>query len=191
MDKGIRPAALAKFLEQNELRRTGSAPYTGPKANTLFRKTVLFYIMENFGTSVASAATAYNVAFQTVRGTNPELVVGLGREEDKKGGRKRAVAVAVAAVAPAVDDAASVGCVLDSLILGGGGDEVEAAALTVAEVVQGDDPDLTPDLGAQQTLFTVKKKSDGTVIAEGISFDTARQLVARAASAKKAKLYWV
>ena len=43
----------------------------------------------------------------------------------------------------------------------------------------------------EQTEFTVKKKSDGSVVAEGLSFEDATALVAKAAAAKKAKLYWV
>ena len=43
----------------------------------------------------------------------------------------------------------------------------------------------------QQTEFTVKRKHDGIVVAEGLRFDDATALVAKAAAAKKAKLYWV
>jgi hypothetical protein len=88
MDKGIRPAARAKFVELNEKRRRNEAPYTGPKANTIFRKDVMHFLMENFGISLASAATHYNEAFKLVKEATPELVSGLGRAEDKKGGRK-------------------------------------------------------------------------------------------------------
>lgn len=88
MDKGIRPAARAKFVELNEKRRRGVEPYTGPKANTIFRKEVMSFLMENFGISLASAATHYNEAFKLVKEATPELVAGLGRAEDKKGGRK-------------------------------------------------------------------------------------------------------
>ena len=40
-----------------------------------------------------------------------------------------------------------------------------------------------------QTLFTVKKKSDASVIAEGLSFEDATALVNKEAAAKKSKLY--
>ena len=40
------------------------------------------------GIPVTSAATHYNHSFQKCREANPELVAGLGRAEDKKGGRK-------------------------------------------------------------------------------------------------------
>jgi hypothetical protein len=42
-----------------------------------------------------------------------------------------------------------------------------------------------------QETFNVKKKSDGSVVAEGLSFEDARTLVTKAAAQKKAKLYWV
>lgn len=88
MDKGIRPAARNKFVELNELRRRGEGDYTGPKANTIFRKHVMCYLMDEFGITLASAATHYNEAFKLVKEATPELVSGLGRPEDKKGGRK-------------------------------------------------------------------------------------------------------
>jgi hypothetical protein len=72
--------------------------------------------------------------------------VGLGRAEDKKGGRKPKAKVTVV-----VDD--------------------------VAEV--------------QQTEFSVFVKSTGALVAEKLSFENATALVAKAASQKKAKLYWV
>jgi hypothetical protein len=161
MDKGIRPAARNKFVELNEVRRRGEAPYVGPKANTVFRKNVMCYLMDEFGITLASAATHYNEAFKLVKEATPELVSGLGRAEDKKGGRK-----------PKVTNTVTV--------------EVAVATPAVTE-----DPDLTPDLGEQQTVFTVKKKKDDTVVAQGLSFEDAQKLVASAAAQKKAKLYWV
>lgn len=101
MDKGIRPAARNKFVELNELRRRGEAPYTGPKANTVFRKNVMSHLMTEFNISLASAATHYNEAFKLVKEATPELVSGLGRPEDKKGGRK---AKPKAEAAPAAAD---------------------------------------------------------------------------------------
>lgn len=98
MDKGIRPFARNKFVELNELRRKGAAPYDGKKANTLFRKDVIASLMEAFGITLASAATHYNDAFRFIKEQNAELVSGLGRPEDKKGGRKKKV---VAEAAPA------------------------------------------------------------------------------------------
>lgn len=88
MDKGIRQAARNLFVAQNELRRRGEAPYTGARANTAFRKAVMCQLMEDFGITLASAATHYNDAFKFIRELNSELVSGLGRAEDKKGGRR-------------------------------------------------------------------------------------------------------
>jgi hypothetical protein len=87
MDKGIRAYARNYFVAQNELRRKGEA-FTGPKGNTAFRKEVMGKLMEEFGITLASAATHYNEAFKLVKEATPELVSGLGRPEDKKGGRK-------------------------------------------------------------------------------------------------------
>jgi hypothetical protein len=87
MDKGIRAFARTYFVAQNELRRKGEK-FTGPKGNTEFRKEVMCKLMEEFGCSLASAATHYNEAFKLVKEATPELVSGLGRPEDKKGGRK-------------------------------------------------------------------------------------------------------
>lgn len=152
MDKGIRPAARAKFVELNNLRNRGEYGTDERKANTKFRKEVMGFLMDEFGITLASAATHYNEAFKHVKGLNAELVSNLGRPEDKKGGRKPKVKVEAAT-------------------------EQAAPQEEVQEEVQ--------------TVFTVKKKSDGSVVAEGLSFEDAKALVAKAAAAKKAKLYWV
>jgi hypothetical protein len=80
MDKGIRPAATAKFVEL--------LPQRAEMGNTRFRKEVMFYLMEEFTITLASASTHYNYSFKQVRDATPELVADLGRAEDKKGGRK-------------------------------------------------------------------------------------------------------
>ena len=88
MDKGIRAFARNYFVEQNEFRRRGEK-FFGPKANTLFRKDVMMKLVEEFGCTVAAAATHYNDAFKLVKSATPELVAGLGRPDDKNnGGRK-------------------------------------------------------------------------------------------------------
>jgi len=137
-DKGIRVNVNHKFVEL--------LPQRAEIGNTRFRAEVIAYAMEEFGITLASAATHYNHA-KIEAAKVPELAAqmeGLGRAEDKKGGRKPKVA---------------------------------ATTEVVAEV--------------QQTEFTVCKKSDGTVVAEKLSFEDATALVAKAAAAKKAKLYWV
>jgi hypothetical protein len=85
-DKGIRPASLRKFLEESPARVAGTL------TNTQFRKNVMCWLMEQFGITISSAATHYNEAFKAVKVSHPDLVVGLGRPEDKKGGRKKKVA---------------------------------------------------------------------------------------------------
>lgn len=167
MDKGIRPAARNKFVELNELRRRGEGEYTGPKANTIFRKHVMCYLMDEFGITLASAATHYNEAFKLVKEATPELVSSLGRPEDKKGGRKPKAKV--------MDADGS----------------IKTVDAQEGDIPEEDDDGLTPDTGEQQTVFTVKKKSDGSVVAEGLSFEDAKALVEKAAAAKKAKLYFV
>jgi hypothetical protein len=81
MDKGIRPACNAKFAEL--------LPQRAELGNTEFRRAVMTYLVEEFGCSEASAATHYNHSFKAVKALTPELVEGLGRPEDKKGGRKK------------------------------------------------------------------------------------------------------
>ena len=153
-DKGIRPYTNAKFIELARTSQLGDR-----KANALFRATVIGDVCEQFGISHASGATAYNNAFIEARKVPElaELLKGLGRPEDKKGGRKPKVKTEAA---PATE----------------GGELVNCDADPIEE---------------QQTIFTVKKKSDGTVVAEGLSLEDAKKLVEKAAAAKKAKLYWV
>lgn len=97
MDKGIRINANHKFMEM--------LPQRAELGNTPFRKAVIGYVMQEFGATLASASTAYNKAFIEARKaaeTNVEvaaLLVGLGRAEDKKGGRKAKVKVEATAVA--------------------------------------------------------------------------------------------
>jgi len=144
----IRTAANTMFLQLLHSRKE-----VGNKA---FRRNVMHYLVETFDITVAAAATHYNHAFQRIKASEPELVVGLGRPEGKNnGGRKKKL------------------------------------ALTAAEVTGQAADELTPNLGEPQTEFTVKRKHDGAVVAEGLNFEDAREMVAKAAAQKKAKLYWV
>ena len=95
-NQGIRAYAREVFVNQNELRRRGDA-FAGPKGNTEFRKTVMCAIMTQHGVTLASAATHYNDAFKFIKEQNAELVSGLGRPDDKKGGRKPKIIAAPAA----------------------------------------------------------------------------------------------
>ena len=161
MDKGIRPACNAKFAEL--------LPTRAEVGNTAFRKNVMFYVMEEFGITLASAATHYNHSFQAVKAANPGLVEGLGRADDKKGGRK-----------PKVKEVA---------VLLSEGVKEDTSTLTVT-VNPASDANDAGETAAEQTVFTVKKKGDDTVIGE-FSFEDATALVAKAKAAKKAALYFV
>lgn len=159
MDKGIRPACNAKFAEL--------LPTRAEVGNTAFRKNVMFYIMEEFGITLASAATHYNHSFQACKLASPQLVEGLGRADDKKGGRKPKAKAEVVAPAPL-------------LLLG----------FTAPAPATADDSNDAGETAPEQTEFTVKKKSDGTVIGT-FNFADATALVAKAKAAKKAALYFV
>lgn len=108
MSKGIRAAVNHKFIEMAKLRIAGEfgsiTEGTLSKGNRAFRVAVIEFAMDEFGISLASASTAYNYSFKFVSREIPELVVGLGRAEDKKGGRKpkQAQVEAVVEVKPKV-----------------------------------------------------------------------------------------
>jgi len=91
MSKGIRQAALATFIELAPQRvngSLGSIEHTVSPGNVAFRKMVCNKIEAQFNTSHKSACSAYNWAKVECTKLHPELVVSLGRAEDKKGGRK-------------------------------------------------------------------------------------------------------
>ena len=170
MDKGIRPACNAKFVELNEQRRRGLM------GNTVFRKSVIAWVMEEFGCTLASAATHYNHAFKLVKELNSELVDGLGRPEDKKGGRKpkaKSLNITPEAAQAAVD-----------------GIRAAAAALTAKELcapVEQLDP-----MPEEQTVYQVRSKKDDTVLCEGLSFEDAREMVRSGRhNGKFQKMYWL
>lgn len=66
---------------------------------------------------------------------------------------------------------------------------------SVAEAVVGapvsPDSDLTLEHGDPQQVFEVKRCKDGEIVAQGLSFEDAKALVAKHVAQKKAKLYWV
>jgi hypothetical protein len=187
MDKGIRQGARHYFVEQNEARRRG-AYGNDNKANMRFRKAVRFFLIENYGVTEAAASTHYNDALQLVKDATPELVAGLGRPADKNnGGRKKKDAVGTTrdallanmlkatGKAPAADDS-------DDLYQ-------EALAAVAGSIPIVDAVDQAPaQAEVAEKTYTVTKASDGTVIAEGVSLDVAEKLVAKAVTAKKAKL---
>ncbi len=81
MSKGIRDytnARFAKYLPQFQ---------SGELTGTAFRKKVMEGAVKRFQITVASAATHYNHSLKMQRLADPSSVEGLGRPEDKKGGR--------------------------------------------------------------------------------------------------------
>lgn len=153
MDKGIRINVNAKFIELLVVRN--AQPKDSKTRNKEFRRDVMTWAMEEFNITIASAATHYNHALKLVQASNPASVEGLGRPEDKKGGRKRKIVAETGAAVNGEDDGAT------------------AEDLVVPE------------------LFFVKKKKDSTVVAEGLTFDAAKELCSKAQAAKKAALYWI
>ena len=180
MDKGIRPFCNAKFVELLPTR------VNSREGNVIFRKAVRFAVMEAFGATEASASTHYNHAFIQAR-KNPELAAlleGLGRPEDKKGGRKpKQVAVAetpaVAPEAPAATEETPAATESKPAIVWPFAEGYVAPAAPVVEETQ----ELVGPVG-----FVVKRKKDGEVVATFGTQEEAEALVAKAKAAKKAAL---
>ncbi len=156
MDKGIRNAVNVKFAEL--------LPQRAELGNTKFRKTVMAYAMEEFSITLASASTHYNHSFKECKKANPASVEGLGRADDKKGGRKpKAEQPTVVPMDPYFAPAPS----------------EDIAPTVVEEVAVVETP---------TKLYTVKRAKDGVVIFTNMTEDDANELIAKAAKGKKAKL---
>ena len=80
MTQGIREFTNAQFAQH--------LPQLKELGNTGFRAKVMGETITKFAITVASAATHYNHALKAQRLADPKSVAGLGRPEDKKGGRK-------------------------------------------------------------------------------------------------------
>lgn len=180
MDKGIRPYCNAKFVELLNERNRGTL------TNTQFRKSVIADVMDNFGITLASAATHYNHAFKTVKALNAELVSGLGRPEDKKGGRKPKAKLVAEAVKAILGDVAPVEFI-DQQFAERPGSKLLSEGIKENTSVQtvGTNPPAEPE---QPKTYTVTRAKDGAVIATGLLLADAETLCAKAAAAKKAKL---
>lgn len=189
MDKGIRPAMIAAFNAALPTR------VNTREGNTVFRKTVMAGIMESFGITLASAATHYNHAFLEAKKdpAKAELLVGLGRPEDKKGGRKPKPKAA------ATPDTAAVSDVLMSNLLaareGNEGDApaaqiTDAASQVGLEGLQQVETKLPEEPKAEEAVqkYSVRKASDKSIVCSDLTLDEANALIAKAAAAKKAKL---
>jgi hypothetical protein len=245
MDKGIRPAAIVRFLAALPTR------VNTREGNTVFRKGIIASLEEDFGCTHAAGATHYNHAFISAKevAKTDEVVrqqlEGLGRPEDKKGGRKKKVAapselaleltqrVALlenmlkAIPAPVANpDVAVASEVLESNVLGNGeqeqvapevpsipqdafetaeqykermaaelllipSQEQQPAAEIVVEEVQQEvvqEQQTAVEIAVEAVLHSVRKKSDGRVVAEGLTLEEAEQLIAKAAASKKGAL---
>ena len=193
MDKGIRPHVNAKFVELLAQREQ--------LGNKLFRKSVIADAMEQFGITLASAATHYNHAFKEARKTHAHLLTGLGRPEDKKGGRKpKAKPVETpAAETPATETPAAETPATETRAA-----ETPATETPAADAAPTQDtatePEQTPAeqtpaerimeqlAPPAETLFTVVRVKDGVQVATGLTQAQADELIARAKTAKKAAL---
>lgn len=190
MDKGIRPAAIVKFLAALPTR------VNTREGNTAFRKGIIAALEEEYGCTHAAGATHYNHAFIEVRkkaANDPALaalLAGLGRPEDKKGGRRpRPQAPAAPTVIPQ-----PVTPLLQAFI-----DQAAPAAAQQAQEPQEPPGELISQGIRDNTgthtitvnpplLFDVFKVSTGDVVASGLTQAAADELVAKAAAAKKARL---
>lgn len=163
-DKGIRPYACRMFLELSALRcqgHYGAIDRPLAQGNRGFRRAVLDTIKEAFGLTELQAATHYNHAFKTVRVTNPELTLGLGRPDDKKGGRRRR------AEEPS--------------------HEAEDISPAPVLLLPAPAPVLLLAAPVVQTVSVVKA-STGQVVATGLTQFDAEAMIDRAARQKKARL---
>lgn len=181
MDKGIRPFCNAEFLQQLPAR------VNTREGNTAFRKSIIARCMEEFDITLASAATHYNHAFINARElAKTDAVIatrleGLGRPEDKKGGRKPKPKAEAAPVVPSVIPTPANVVLANMLAV------LPKPAAAVEDTPQGDE---TPAEEAAPVVikYSVRKVSDGTVVCSELTLDEANALIAKAAAAKKAKL---
>lgn len=189
MDKGIRPEAISKFMAMLPTR------VNTREGNTAFRKGVIAHLEEQFGITHASGATHYNHAFVEAKKkaatdeTIATLLVGLGRPEDKKGGRKpKPKAAPPAAVNPLLQNFVAAGAVqvaaTPAAMITDAASQVGLEQLTGA-VQEQQAEEAAPE---SPQLYSVRKVSDGTMVAEGLPKEQAEELIAKAAAAKKAKL---
>ena len=152
----------AKFLEL-----VPQLPEMGFKK---FRSEVTFAVKEAFGITQNAVSTHFNHAKKKYEAANGGIHIGRAPEKNNGGRKKKSTEVAEAVA---------------TLL----GTTPEAAAETAAAETPAADAAAT-EPAAAVVLFTVTKVSDGTVVAAGVDQATADALVAKAASAKKAKLQY-
>lgn len=180
MDRGIRPFCNAKFIELLPAR------VNSREGNIRFRKEVRCAVMEAFGATEASASTHYNHAFIEARKI-PELATlleGLGRPEDKKGGRKPKVKAEAPAETPAPDGTTVLTPEEEA--------ETPAPAAPAATPAWPFAPGYVAPEAATETVgpqgFVVRRKKDGEVVGTFGTQEEAEAVVAKAKAAKKAAL---
>jgi len=177
MDKGIRPYVLKLFLEQLPKYQPGFGTRLG---NLAFRSHITGELMEQFGIPITAAAAHYNYAFIQVKKNNPEFVIGLGRPEDKKGGRKKKVnAALVTETEGAVQFPTAESIAAEGAAAASEEPSAEVAHNEEGVVTQGDDVEV---------LVNVVRVKDGEMVASQITQTAAQEMISAAAKAKKAKL---
>jgi hypothetical protein len=147
MNQGVRAFTNTKFAEEfTKVKETGY---------TEFRRTVMNAAIAQYGISIASAATHFNHAKLEYAKANPGALEGLGRPEDKKGGRKpgtkNKVVEAPAVVVPTLYDVIKVkdGTVVTT------GLTKEAAEALVAKAI-----------AAKKAKLQLKEAAPAAVVAE-------------------------
>jgi hypothetical protein len=215
-DKGVRLFVNAKFVEMLPTRINTRA------GNTAFRKTVMCAAMEECSITLAAASTHYNHAFICARlphdhkdslQVDPALLEGLGRPEDKKGGRKPKVKAEV--VVPTTPEPAAS---TEALLLGYNGVQTETPAAEETAVELPDfqavqeafahQAEQVAEAAAAQieaaesamavvvetmledtpALFNVLAKKSGALVQANVTEEVARSMITAACRAKKAKL---
>ena len=152
MTKGIREYTIARFNKYLPQQQSGEL------SNKDFRAKVMNGAIAKFEISVASAATHYNHALKMTRLESPKAVEGLGRPEDKKGGRPvlNPVTVVKAKSGDVVVDGVSRGAaemLIAKAALKKGvaklaiKQDLEAAAAKAEEAAAADDGAARPDTG--------------------------------------------
>lgn len=128
MTQGIRAYCNARFAKY--------LPQLQDLGNSGFRRKVMEGVVAKFGISVASSATHYNHAFRQAKLNDAASVAGLGRAEDKKGGRpvQNPVTVVNARTSTVVAEGVSMGAAKD-LIAKAGVLKSGANKLAIAETV--------------------------------------------------------
>ena len=179
MDKGIRPYACRTFIE--------TIPQLQQLGNRGFRKTVMEGIKEAFGLTELQASTHYNYAFKEARKTHADQLIGLGRPEDKKGGRKRKAVAEAAADTQEQQTQAAEGEQQQEQTAETQEPTAETQEATAEEQPAAEQEQQPAAEAEPQQQFTVIRVKDGTVIAAGLTEAAAAALVQRAAQRKKAK----